>query len=131
MGRKARRTRDLPGAEHVTVSEPKATDPRKSPTYPQRVHIRERAQWQAVFTQWSERIATARGELESRPSGPARSKLDLLFAQMLGARDQIADSVRRLPMEVGDMYHEDRHRLEEAVAALERLFARWEAAKKA
>jgi hypothetical protein len=114
----------------VSVSEAKSSDPRKSPTYPQRVHIRERAQWQAVLSQWSARIATARSELGTRPTGPKRGSLDLLYAQMLGARDQIDDAVRRLPMEVGDMYEEDRHRLEEAVAALERLFTRWEAAKK-
>jgi hypothetical protein len=40
---------------------------------------------------------------------------------MLGARDQIADAARRLPGEVGELYEEDRHRLEEAVAALDRL----------
>jgi hypothetical protein len=50
---------------------------------------------------------------------------------MLGGRDQIADAVKRLPMEVGDLYEEDRHRLNEAVAALERLFARWDAATRA
>ena len=44
---------------------------------------------------------------------------------MLGARDQIAEAVRRLPMEVGGLYEEDRHRLDEAVAALERLSRTW------
>ncbi len=48
-----------------------------------------------------------------------------LLAQMSACRDQIADAARRMPMEVGDMYHEDMERLESAVAALERLFAKW------
>jgi len=48
-----------------------------------------------------------------------------MLHQMQGARDQIADSVRRLPMETYDLYEEDRHRLDEAVAALDRLFERW------
>jgi hypothetical protein len=46
---------------------------------------------------------------------------------MLGACDQVADAVRRLPKETGELYEEDRHRLEEAVAALDRVLARWNA----
>jgi hypothetical protein len=104
------------------VSEPAAPtterDPSRSPSYPQRVHIRERAQWQAVLADWDAKIAaaTARG---FKGADSARS-----LVQMAGARDQIADAVKRLPMEVGEMYEEDKHRLEEAVAALERLMAR-------
>ena len=45
---------------------------------------------------------------------------------MLGARDQVADAVKRLPRETGDLYDEDHHRLEEAVAALDRLFQQWD-----
>ena len=44
---------------------------------------------------------------------------------MQGALDQIADAVHRLPGEVGDLYEEDKHRLEEAKAALDRMLARW------
>jgi hypothetical protein len=98
---------------------PTNSDPRRSPTYPQRVHIRERAQWQALLASWDEKIAAARKS--SKVSGDAAC---LIFAQMAGARDQIADAVNRLPMEVGEMYEEDKHRLEEAVAALERMMAK-------
>ena len=98
---------------------PTDADPRRSPSYPQRVHIRERAHWQSVLASWDERIAAARQS--SKLSGDAAS---VIFARMAGARDQIADSVKRLPMEVGEMYEEDKHRLEEAVAALERLMAK-------
>ncbi len=96
--------------------------PLKSPSYPQRVHIRERAKWEAVLKGWDQKIAVASRALATSADRPAAEKS---YAQMLGARDQIADAVARLPMEVGEMYHEDQHRLEEAVAALERLFARW------
>jgi hypothetical protein len=98
----------------------------RNPSYPQRVHVRERAQWQAVLDNWESRIAAARADLARAGGDPGRARL---FAQMLGARDQIADAVRRLPQEVGDLYHEDQHRFDEAVAALERLFARWSGTK--
>jgi hypothetical protein len=88
--------------------------------------VRERAQWQAILTTWEARIAAASRSLAAR--GADRPAFERMYAQMLGARDQIADAARRLPMEVGDLYEEDKHRLEEAVAALERLFARWEGA---
>jgi hypothetical protein len=109
----------------VTVPQANTTEPWRSPTYPQRVHIRERAQWQEVVGRWSERVVEAQTTLSARGNDPLLARL---YAQMLGARDQIADAARRLPMEVGDLYEEDRHRLDEAVAALERLFAQWEAA---
>jgi hypothetical protein len=54
-----------------------------------------------------------------------RSTFDRLFAQMLGARDQVADCARRIPGETGGLYEEDHHRLEEALAALDRVEARW------
>jgi hypothetical protein len=96
-------------------------DPRKSPSYPQRVNIRERAQWQGVLASWESRLAEARRQRAQSGAGS-----DLLLARMEGARDQIADAVRRLPMEVGHMYEDDKLRVGEAVAALERLFAQWE-----
>ncbi len=97
---------------------PADRDPRRSPTYPQRAHIRERAHWQSVLEGWDARIAAATSRVGASPDSGK------IFGQMAGARDQMADAVRRMPMEVGDMYEEDKHRLEEAVAALERLMAR-------
>jgi hypothetical protein len=102
-------------------------DPWKNPSYPQRVHIGERAHWQEVLKTCDERIAGARGKLSANASGPNRAAFERFFAQMLGARDQVADAARRMPMETGDLYEEDRHRLEEAVAALDRVFQRWDA----
>ena len=89
-------------------------DPRFNPSYPQRVHVGERAHWELLLKTWSEKISA----LES-----AGTSLDpRTTAQIQGAKDQIAEAVRRLPGEVGGLYHEDRHRLEEAVRALERIF---------
>lgn len=105
-----------------------APKPFQSPTYPQRVHTAERPKWEAVLKTWQDRITAAKRKLDVVAAGPSRAPYERMFAQMLGARDQIADAVRRLPGEVGHMYHEDIHRLEQAVASLERLFARWDTA---
>jgi thioredoxin-like negative regulator of GroEL len=86
------------------------------------VHIRERAEWAAVLKTWEDRVAGARRQAASRPDQAAAA---VQLAQMSGAVDQIREAARRLPMEVGDIYAEDRFRLELAVSALERLFARW------
>jgi hypothetical protein len=105
-------------------------DPRKNPSYPQRVHIHERAHWQGMLQKCEDRIATARQKMNVLGNNsPNRAAFERLFAQMLGARDQVADAARRLPMETGDLYEEDKHRLEEAVAALDRVFQRWETQK--
>lgn len=104
---------------------PKPVDPRKSPSYPQRVHIQERSHWKGVLQHWEDRIVHARKELQAMDVGPRRAFFERKYVQMLGARDQIATAAERLPMEVGDLYEEDRHLLENGVAALERLFRDW------
>jgi hypothetical protein len=111
------------------VSPPHAIDPRKNPSYPQRVHVHERAHWQGVLRQCEERIAVAHEKLKVIGNSPSRPAFERLFAQMLGARDQVADAARRLPLETGALYEEDKHRLEEAVAALDRVFQKWETQK--
>ncbi len=92
-------------------------NPLKNPAYPQRVHIHERAHWQGVLRSCEDRIAMGRQKMSVLRAGPNRAAFERLYAQMLGARDQVADAVRRLPGETGDLYEEDRHRLEQAVAA--------------
>jgi hypothetical protein len=94
-------------------------DPRFSPTYPQRVHARERGHWDELLARWERRIAEAAAGLAGRAD---QSEGERLLARMSGARDQLADAVRRLPLEAGDLYREDRHRADEAIGALERLF---------
>jgi hypothetical protein len=124
------RLSSLAGAVAVSVpeskSQPDAVDPRKNPSYPQRVHVHERAHWQQVLAQCEERIASARPRLSALDSSPKRAAFERLLAQMLGCRDQVADAARRLPMETGDLYEEDKHRLEEAVAALDRIVKKWD-----
>jgi len=113
----------------VTETGPLPTaDAHRSPSYPQRVHIRERAHWQAVLAKWEARIDSARRKLADPGSATPQDGGHRLLAQMAGARDQIADAVARLPMEVGELYEEDKQRVETAEAALDRLFHRWESA---
>src|SRR5512135_522842 len=116
-------------AEADVPARPQPVDPLKNPSYPQRVHIHERAHWQEILRRCEERIATARQKLDVIGDSPNRAAFERLYAQMLGARDQVADAARRLPGETGDLYEEDKHRLHEAVAALERTLQRWEAQK--
>jgi hypothetical protein len=101
-------------------------DPLKNPSYPQRIHLHEKPHWQNVLRDCEERLAMARQKLDALGKGPRREAFERLFVQMTGARDQVADAVRRLPLETGDLYEEDRHRVEEAVAALGRVSRRWD-----
>ena len=118
---------DAPPA--LTTGTP-VVNPLKNPAYPQRVHIQERSHWQGVLQQCEERVATARQKLNVLSAlAPGREKFERLFAQMLGARDQVADAAQRLPGETGDLYAEDKHRLEEGVAALERVKKQWDEQK--
>ena len=113
----------------VPVTAPQPTGPFKNPSYPQRVHIQEQAHWQGVLSSCEERIAVARKKLDVLGHSPCRAAFERLYAQMLGARDQVADAARRLPGETGSLYEEDRERLEQAVAALDRVFREWDAQK--
>ena len=48
---------------------------------------------------------------------------------MMGARDQMAEAVRRMPLETGILYDEDAERLRHAEAALVRLLPQWDAVR--
>ncbi|HZW31379.1 MAG TPA: hypothetical protein VFF52_11765 [Isosphaeraceae bacterium] len=58
---------------------------------------------------------------------PRRAGIERIYHQLLGARDQVAEAVRRLPLETGSLYEEDKERFEEGVQAFERAWRRWEA----
>jgi hypothetical protein len=105
---------------------PPVADPRKNPSYPQRVHLQEKPHWQGVLQSVEARLADARQKLQILGNNPKRPAFERIYAQMLGSRDQVADAVKRLPLETGGLYEEDHHRVEEAVAALDRLFQRWD-----
>lgn len=116
--------------DETTPARTQAVDPLRNPAYPQRVHIHERSHWQGVLASCEERIAAVRLQHESLgPQAPDRQGLARLLAQMLGARDQVADAARRLPGETGDLYEEDKHRLEDAVSALDRVHRLWESSR--
>ncbi len=100
-------------------------NPFKNPTYPQRTHVKERAHWQGVLAACEAKVAEAGRVLVASPNHPRRADLERLYAQMLGARDQVADKAKRLPLEAGGLYHEDKEKLEEGVAAMARVEARW------
>ena len=100
-------------------------DPRKNPSYPAREHLFEKPHWQSVLRDAEAQIAPFVQRLNVIGNDSNRATYERLYAQMLGARDQIADAVRRLPGETGDLYEEDKHRVEEAIVALNRLAQRW------
>jgi len=101
-------------------------DPRKNPSYPARQHLHEKPHWQSVLLRVESRLTTARQDLGGLANDDRRPAFERIYAQMLGARDQVADAVKRLPQETGDLYEEDHHRADEAVAALDRLFQKWD-----
>jgi hypothetical protein len=112
----------------VTTSDPKpVADPRKNPSYPQRVHLSEKPHWEGVLQKVESRLTVPRQKLNVLGNDPKRAAFERIFAQMQGARDQVADAVKRLPLETGGLYEEDHHRVDEAVAALDRLFQKWDA----
>lgn len=101
-------------------------DPRKNPSYPGRTHLHEKPKWLADLQEVENKIGYARQMLNSLKNDPKRAAFERIYAQMQGARDQVADAVRRLPQETGNLYDEDHHRFADAQAALKRLFDRWE-----
>ena len=97
----------------------------RNPTYPKRNHTTEGPKWLALLAEWDTKIEAL---LKTVPAGTSLGQLGekgRVLAQMVGSRDQIRDSAKRLPREVTHMYHEDLERLEHAVAALERLFQKY------
>ena len=72
------------------------------------------------------RLAVPRQKLSVLGNDSRRAAFEKIYAQMLGARDQVSDAVKRMPLETGGLYEEDHHRVEEAVAALDRLFVKWD-----
>jgi hypothetical protein len=124
--RKVSTTTAISEATDHHPASPRPTVPFKSPTYPLRVHFAERAELEQRLHSIEERIQAARRKLDLLGSQPERAGLERLYFQMLGARDQVAEEVRRLPLETGELYDEDRERYEEALAAFERVYRRWE-----
>jgi hypothetical protein len=122
------------GVRSVSIPQtptPSIADPKKNPSYPQRVHLHEKAHWLEVLGEVKTKLAGYRTKLEDLGSAPNRLAFEKLYAQMLGSEDQVAAAVKRLPQETGHLYEEDHHRVDDALAALDRLVQKWEAASKA
>ena len=102
--------------------------PYRNPAYPPRVHFGERAKLEERLRSCDQRLESAFQKLNALGSNPKKADFVRLYHQMQGARDQIADAARRMPLEVGGLYHEDHERFEQAVAAFERTVGRWEKA---
>ena len=113
-------------AESEHPASPRPAVPFKSPTYPVRNHFAERAELEQRIRSIEERIQAARRQLDAQGIRPDRSGPERYYFQMLGARDQLAEAVRRLPLETGALYDEDKERYTEALAAFERAYRRWE-----
>jgi hypothetical protein len=73
-----------------------------------------------------ERIATVRERLNAVAGHPEKANLVRIYHQLLGIRDQLAESARRIPVEAGELYEEDNERYKQAVAALERVWGKWQ-----
>jgi hypothetical protein len=110
------------------VERPKAGEPYRNPTYPERDHFAERARLDEVLRASQGRVDEARRILDAHGDSPGTAEAVRLYHQLLGVRDQIAECARRIPLEAGALYKEDRERFEQATAALERVWQRWEKA---
>ena len=113
--------------EHAVPA--RTTDSVSNPSYPKRVHLLERAELDGALRSCEQRLSLARQQLPEVASSANRAVLERLLHQMQGACDQVAEAVRRLPLEVGGLYHEDKERFENAMAAFDRTLARWEKAR--
>jgi hypothetical protein len=60
-------------------------------------------------------------------SNPLRADFEPIDHPMRGARDQVAEALRRLPLEAGTLYAEDKERFEQAVQDFDRVWRQWEA----
>jgi hypothetical protein len=103
-------------------------EPYRNPTYPQRIHFGERGQLEEALRSCERRLDSARQKLKVLANRADQSRFVRLYHQMQGACDQVGEAVRRLPLEVGGLYHEDHERFEQAVEAMERTWRRWESA---
>jgi hypothetical protein len=112
------------GAGHAS----NAIEPYRNPSYPQRDHFSERSRLEEALRTSEVRIDAARRKLEAGGEWTGKAKAVRYYHQLLGVRDQIAESCRRIPLEAGELYEEDKERFEHATAALELVWERWEKA---
>jgi hypothetical protein len=96
-----------------------------NPTYPQRIHLLERNQLEEALRSCDQRLNSALQKLNVLTNHAEKPRFVRLYHQMQGARDQVAEAVRRLPLEAGGLYQEDHERFHNAMEAMERIGRRW------
>jgi hypothetical protein len=111
----------------VNPDSSKRLNPFQNPSYPPRVHFQEQGALQERLKSCEERLAGIRQKLDTMGNHPQKAAHERVYEQLLGARDQVAETVRRLPLETGALYAEDKERLEIALAAFDRVYGRWDA----
>jgi hypothetical protein len=111
----------------VPVTPPAPANPYRSPSYPARIHLSERASLANVLQSCDDRLEGFRRKLDVLAKSPDRATYERMYLQLQGARDQVADAVRRMPLEAGGLYHEDRERFQAATEAFDRIAERWSA----
>lgn len=112
----------------TTLATPTQASPYRNPSYPARVHFSERSQLEEALRSCDQRLESARQKLNVLANHPEKARFVRLYHQMQGARDQVAAAVKRLPLEVGGLYHEDHELFQNAMEAIERTWRRWESA---
>jgi hypothetical protein len=110
------------GAVHAS----KGVEAYRNPSYPERDHFSERSRLEEALRTSEQRVDAARRQLEAGGDLAGKADTVRLYHQLLGVRDQIAECVRRIPLEAGELYEEDKERFAHAIAALERVWALWE-----
>ena len=98
----------------------------RNPTYPKRDHYGDRPRLEQALRLSEERIAKALEQLEGVIEPAGERCCARLYHQLLGIRDQIAESVRRMPVETGELYREDKERFDQAAAALDGVWQQWQ-----
>ena len=111
-------------AEPTSVSG--TADPDHNPSYPRRTMCSSAPSSKRRCAACDQRLDAALQKLNVLANHAERPVFVRLYHQMQGARDQAAEAVRRLPLEVGGLYHEDHERFEQAIAAIDRIWRRWE-----
>lgn len=104
---------------------PKPTEPFRNPSYPQRVHFHERPQLEETVRSWDAKIEELGRTLTQPSSNPGQEARHRIYHQMLGARDQLAQAARRMPLETAGLYDEDHELFRLAEAVLGRLVQQW------
>jgi CBS-domain-containing membrane protein len=109
-----------------TVDRPE--DAYRNPSYPQHIHFADRARLDEALRSCDERLNSALQKLNVLSNHAQKDTFVRLFHQLQGARDQVAEAARRIPLEVGGLYREDEERFKQAMDAIERIRHEWDKA---